>query len=156
MANSHVLITSQTLGSSTPSVTLNNFGGYRDLQIVIDGTQTANTSLYVRFNSDSASNYAWVRMFGDGSTPGSSYNASSTFVYPGDIGPGKSNVMINVMDYSATDKHKVVLSRSNIPGNYVFQTTSRWANTSAITSITISGSSNIETGFSFYLYGVIA
>jgi hypothetical protein len=63
------------------------------------------------------------------------------------------------MDYSATDKHKTVLSRNNVAGGGVDAFANRWANTAAITSVEV----RVSTGGQFFatpttlsLYGVIA
>jgi hypothetical protein len=61
------------------------------------------------------------------------------------------------MDYSATDKHKTVLSRANNAANGVTAIAGRWASTSAITSIVLTfQSSSLATGSTVALYGVSA
>jgi hypothetical protein len=61
------------------------------------------------------------------------------------------------MDYSATDKHKTYLSRSNNADNGTTALTGRWANTSAITTVAISSQTgSIRTGTSISLYGIVA
>ena len=59
------------------------------------------------------------------------------------------------MDYSATDKHKTVLIRANHPGETV-ACAGRWANTAAITSITINTASTFVIGSVFSLYGIVS
>ena len=65
-----------------------------------------------------------------------------------------------IMDYSATDKHKTVLVRGNYDqpsvGRFVEAQASRWANTAAINSIAVSSTSNLGVGSRIDLYGVIA
>jgi hypothetical protein len=61
------------------------------------------------------------------------------------------------MDYSATDKHKTVLTRNNITDNNVTAIASRWANTAAITSVTVlSPSSTITSGSTISLYAIVS
>jgi hypothetical protein len=63
------------------------------------------------------------------------------------------------MDYSATDKHKTVISRFGSAARETQATASRWANTAALTSINFfqeSGGVTFSTGSTFSLYGVIA
>jgi hypothetical protein len=76
-------------------------------------------------------------------------------------GTGVANTQMNLiahfMDTSATDKHKTVLTRFNDAGNEVAAAAFRWADTNAVTSITIgqdSGSFNI--GSTFALYGIVS
>jgi hypothetical protein len=67
-------------------------------------------------------------------------------------------LIFQVMDYSATDKHKTALSRTNIARNFVAAHANRWASTTAVTSINVFGNrgSNLAAGSTFNLYGVIA
>jgi hypothetical protein len=61
------------------------------------------------------------------------------------------------MDYSATDKHKTGLHRYGIPSDSVLTTATRWASTSAVTSLLVfprTGSFNI--GSTFNLYGIVS
>jgi hypothetical protein len=62
-----------------------------------------------------------------------------------------------VMDSSATDKHKTILQRSNRAGANVQAQAHRWANTSAVTSITalVPGGS-FASSSKFYLYGIVS
>jgi hypothetical protein len=63
----------------------------------------------------------------------------------------------NIMDYSATDKHKSTLSRSGQGNGWVFASSGRWANTAAITSLQIiEPSQTITSGTTLSLYGVVA
>lgn len=152
-----VALYSTTLATATATTTVSGIPPtYRDLYIVVSSPQAANTSLQVRFNSDSSSNYSWIRMYGDGSTTGSSVSTSNTFIYPGDLGPGRSLTTLNIFDYSAVDKQKTALGRSNVPGNYVFTTASRWASNAAVNTVAISGSSSLEAGTSIAVYGIKA
>jgi hypothetical protein len=61
------------------------------------------------------------------------------------------------MDFSATDKHKTFLSRNGQAAGLVIATAGRWANTSAVTSMSVNiNSGTFSTGHTFNLYGVIA
>jgi hypothetical protein len=144
-----------TLGASTTSVTFSSIPAtYRDLILIFDGANTAGiTDLYIRLNGDSTSgNYPGVRMSGDGSNP-SSTTANTTAMRVGFISTGRTNAIIQIMDYSATDKHKTVLSRSNIPTSTVDANVGRWANTAAITSVNIFGGT-LASASTVSLYGI--
>ena len=127
---------------------------YRDLDLVIDGTISAGGGEVVRinFNGDGTSgNYPAVFMDGNGSTTTSSTdNRRFGLMYP-----TRTNIIAQLNDYSTTDKHKTWLSRANGPANAVFASAGRWANTAAITSISIFPDANgFATGSTFSLFGI--
>jgi hypothetical protein len=130
---------------------------YRDLVLVVSGQSTAaNANMQARFNSDAGSNYSWVFMGGDGSSTFSGTGSGTS----GDWGnfPNAQSVSVfQIMDYSATDKHKTTLVRSNTTATYAIAYANRWANTAAITSIslTVSGVANMfAAGTTLSLFGI--
>ena len=162
MANAHVLISSQTLGSTAASVTFNSFSGYRDLRlVVVSSYNVADSAFIIQFNGDTTNgNYVSVFAQGNGSTT-ASFTSSSTgaeigfYPYPN---TGLGTVTADIMDYASTDKHKIILTRSGVADGHVRMVTSRWASTAAITSfvLTTSNSAVFSVGSKFYLYGVLA
>lgn len=145
-----------TLASAASSIVFSNIPAtYRDLILVVNGTQSANQYVAVRYNSDAGSNYTYIRM-----TDGPA-SASGTESF-GRLGVGNPQdrflVVANIMDYSATNQHKTWLSRSNIPANFVGAIAGRWANTAAITSVNVltTTADTYAIGTTFSLYGVIA
>lgn len=155
-----------TLQASSSSV---NFTGipstYRDLILTLTGSpsDTSYPVIALRFNSDSGTNYAYVGMTGNGSTAGAGSNGSQNYLSIGQgygTGPNTSsifNTVVYIVDYSTTNKNKLVLSRNNVAGTGVEAQSSRWANTSAITSISvITTSGAFAAGSTFSLYGRIS
>jgi hypothetical protein len=151
-----------TLGSSASSVTFSSIPAtYRDLILIHSSKHTfaGSTSVRdsgIRFNSDSGSNYLRVNMDSKIDS-GTATETSIALIYgrvDGNFVPG----IVQIMDYSATNKHKTVLYRSGAANDYVYAQAARWANTAAVTTITIapSGSFQIIAGSTFALYGVIA
>jgi hypothetical protein len=143
-----------TLASAASSVVFSSIPAtYRDLIVVITGTENANQYIAVRYNSDTGSNYSYVRM-----TDGPA-SASGTETF-GRFGIGNPTfrflVIAQIMDYSATDKHKTWLVRSNIPQDYVGAQAGRWANTAAITSVNVltTTADTFAIGTTFALYGI--
>jgi FAD/FMN-containing dehydrogenase len=66
-------------------------------------------------------------------------------------------ITVQVMDYTATDKHKTALVRSNNAAFGVEAHAVRYASTSAVTSLLVFPSSgNWAAGGTFSLYGVVA
>jgi hypothetical protein len=154
-----------TLGSSASSVSFSSIpASYRDLIIVtnilsptVDGCDFA-----LRVNGDTGTNYSYVRMYGGSAATGSDSSASATNI-SGGFGLGNNTttpapVTIQIMDYSATDKHKTFLTRLNDMGrSWSAAFASRWANTSAVTSVQVLTTvNNFAAGSTFSLYGVIA
>jgi len=135
---------------------------YRDLVLVIGSAKSvlSNPAVVARFNSDSGTNYPYVRMTGNGSTAGAAAISSDTFLnLAAAFGINTSDnatILIQIMDYSATDKQKTVLSRSNLTSAGVEGIAGRWASTAAITSISVflTSSNSFAAGTTFSLYGI--
>jgi hypothetical protein len=149
-----------TLGSAAAGVTFSSISGsYRDLRLVINGGVTSGGVARWTFNGDTTSTYVWVSLEGDGATASSTSNgntygtfANNTIVWTTTLTTVAS---LDIMDYSATDKHKTVLSRTARPDNAVSDMTLRWPSTAAITSMNVyAGASTWLAGTSFALYGV--
>jgi hypothetical protein len=157
-----------TLGSAANSVTFSSIPAtYRDLILVIRGSSSSNSYVSARFNSDTGTNYGYVSMIG----ANTAYSNSSTHdrIYLSD-NEQKANalylIQMSVMDYSATDKHKTALTRTNsqtailtgpVETPAVYASAHRWANTAAITSVAVNNlTGNFNSSTTFNLYGVIA
>jgi hypothetical protein len=156
----YIPLATVTLGTATASVTFSSIPAtYRDLILVIQGTNTSSGNSRLQVNGDSGNNYNQVRMYGAGGLPGSdsASNIASLDMSSMSTSSGYQAV-IQLMDYSATDKHKTILSRtqeSNISA--VLANAGRWANTAAITSVTtFTAAGSYASGSTFSLYGVIA
>jgi hypothetical protein len=156
----YTALATTTLVSAASSVTFGSIPAtYRDLILVYNGSLTGNAGHTIRFNGDSGANYSVVAMFNNASAAFSSQTGLSPSVVLQD---SSSQVLIvsQIMDYSATDKHKTVLSRTNTKNagtDYVEALASRYASTSAITSILYFPSADqFAAGSTFSLYGVIA
>jgi hypothetical protein len=149
LANTTVAVAAASITfSSIPST-------YRDLIVVFNGTTLIDDGVGLRFNADTGSNYSNVRMFGNSGGTGS--DTSTTTRIPTTAGNSslRTAFISQVMDYSATDKHKTVLNRNNITDNNVAAIAGRWANTAGITSVTVlSPGSVITAGSTITLYGI--
>ena len=156
------LIASNVLSSSASSVTFSSIPAtYRDLVLVVDGTGSSATQFVsLRFNGSFASEYTNVTAEGNGTNavssaggPTGQLNASNER-YP--FTTTASNIIFQIMDYSATDKHKTVLIRANGAANSTVMTAGRWASTSAINQVQVLFGANFNSGTSFYLYGIVS
>jgi hypothetical protein len=145
-----------TLGSAASSVTFSSIPAtYRDLIFIYNGTTAIDDGVGARFNGDTGSNYSQVRMFGNSGGAGSDSGTNTRIVQTAGNTSLRTAFVSQVMDYSATDKHKTVLTRNNITDNNVTAIAARWANTAAITSVTIlSPGSTISSGSTIALYGI--
>jgi hypothetical protein len=162
--NTYTPLATVTLGGSDSEIVFSSIPAtYRDLILVINGKASVPgaDSAVMRFNSDTGSNYSNVRMVGTGSSA-TSYADTAAFAYIG-IPTNSStafSIITQIMDYSATDKHKTLLSRHGQADGWVTAHAGRWANTTAITSVSVlvpTGSTwTYQTGMTMSLYGVIA
>lgn len=148
-----------TLSASASDVTFGNISGsYRDLIIVarIDGS--VNTELFIEFNG-STTGYTSRRMQTTGVSVGFNTHTGPAMrlVGNGDIMTDDTfSAIIELHDYSTTDKHKPVLSRTN-SSNGLDICAGRWTNTSAITSVRlIPNSGTFEAPSIFSLYGIVS
>jgi hypothetical protein len=154
----YTLIDSVTLGSSAASVTFSSIDqSYGDLILVADvlasGTEA---SLSIRFNGDSSGVYNKVTMLGEGGAAQSAYNAGDTaLIAVFATSTARASMIVQLNDYSATDKHKTALIRFDRANRESGALASRFPSTSAITQIQVLTSSNQYAATStFYLYGI--
>jgi hypothetical protein len=151
-----------TLGAAASSITFGSIPAtYRDLICVVVATGSTTLQGRIRLNADTGSNYNSGRMSGSGSaaTSAGAVNQSSgnLSVIAQATTTGALQMNINIMDYSATDKHKTIVSRADQAANGTEAFITRWANTAAVTSVQIlTSTGNWASGSTFALYGVIA
>lgn len=155
--NTYTALATVTLGGSDSEIVFSSIPAtYRDLIIVIAGAASGATSPSVQFNSDTGSNYENIRLFATPSTYSSqAFNAS--YGSTGYMNTEQSQVRIQIMDYSATDKHKVAIGRNGNTDTLRLEAT-RWANTAAIHTVTVrmDGAQTYSTNTVMSLYGIVA
>ena len=152
-----------TLATNTTTITFSSISqAYRDLVLVCNGKSSTSTAqASITANGNSGANYSYIFAGGNGST---TLSQSSTGQSSYAFGNGRSyintspgwNLVVNFMDYSATDKHKSLVARENHSDLGTDMWAMRWANTAAITSLTITGNGTFATGSTFALYGIAA
>lgn len=159
MPSTYTPIATTTLGSTTASVTFSSISGtYTDLVIVCGNLKyvTGDDDAFVRFNSDTGTNYSWTQLNGSGATASSNRGTSTSGIRSinGMSTTDVGTTIINVQNYSNTTTNKTTLSRhsTTFAGAFV----GLWRNTAAITSVTIInlGAGGFATGSTFTLYGV--
>jgi hypothetical protein len=158
---SYIALATTTLSSSASSVTFSSIpssvGGValRDLVVVYNGSVPGGGDLRAVLNSDGGSNYSFIQMSGDGSSTFSSSAGNTFLIFTFTAGVGETSMIANIMDYSATNKHKTCISRGNQATGRTMAYATRWANTNAITSMSIShAAGNLPSGARLSLYGI--
>lgn len=144
-----------TLSSAASGVTFASIPStYKDLVVVFRGSPTSGNFIRFIFNSDTtATNYFEVAMssYNNGF---SAANNNNRFAY---AWGGQDSFRAQIMDYSATDKHKSVLVRNGNAANDDVARAGRWANTNAINSVRVEiESTTFASGCVFSLYGIAA
>ena len=143
---------------------------YTHLQIryIVRTSQTASGytygEAYVQFNSDTASNYSYHLLAGNGSS--ASAGGLANQVQMGQIDTALNNItasvfgvgVIDILDYANTNKNKTIRTLGGLDNNgagVVTLSSGNWRNTNAVTSIKILPYSNGFTQYSqFALYGI--
>jgi hypothetical protein len=163
MASTYSQISTTTLGSSTASVTLSNIPQtYTNLVLIttVSSARSGNASTYLRLNGDTASNYSFTVLYGDGSSAFSTRGSSQTEIWYGQTNGFSTTNAIGqyayINQYSNISTFKSVISRGGHAGQLVFTGVGLWRSTAAITSITIFGEGgfNLIAGNTFTLYGI--
>jgi len=162
-------IATTTATGSTADVTFSSISqDYTHLQLrMIIKNHTANTNqTRIQFNSDTASNYSWHQLRGDGASATSSAGTSTAFSFVGNhpstaVASAFAVYVVDILDYKDTNKYKTIRSLggydlNNTDGN-VFMNSSNWRSTSAVSTIRIyPGADSFGQYSSFQLYGVKA
>lgn len=149
-------IATTTLGSAAVSFTFSSIPStYTDLELVFAGTDSAFGSLNIQLNGDTATNYSYTILTGDGTTAASSRGTSVAQMNLGVTGTSQSVSKFFFMNYANTTTYKTVLGRGNIASNQVRAGVGMRRNTAAITSITVQGTS-LQIGSTLTLYGIKA
>jgi hypothetical protein len=169
--NTYVAIATQTVsGTSTQSITFSSIPStYTDLVlVVVGGTASQGDNIFLRFNSDSGTNYSYTELRGNGSAASSARASNQNAAYlQSAIGGGATlgqNYIANIMNYSNTTTNKTVISRANqadgstsYPGVGAY--VNLWRNTAAITTVLLGrtgAGASLQDGTVVSLYGIAA
>jgi hypothetical protein len=151
-----------TLSASTASITFAGIPtGYKHLQVRSISYASNGSYLRTQFNGDTAANYSWHLVSGQGSSAFTDVGTSDTSM----AGPSQANSanifcasIMDVLDYANTNKYKTARylggKDQNGSGNIALHSGS-WRNTAAVTSITFFSSGvDFPIYTQFALYGV--
>lgn len=158
-------IATTTLGSAASTIAFNSItGSYTDIRLILVGTSSANyTNIYMRFNSDSGTNYSETKIFGNGSTASSNRQSNSNQIqinYNGMITANPTLYEVDIFSYAGSTNKTALATGSEDYNGSSFGTTNRtvglWRNTAAITSISLNAQGgNFATGTTATLYGIL-
>lgn len=162
---SYESIATTTVGSGgSSSITFSSISGsYRHLQLRHSATNSSADRFFkIQFNADTATNYSYHYLQGNGATTSASAATTQSFGVCGLVPNSTTYAGIgitDVLDYSNTNKYKTTKSLSggdmNGAGGYLNLYSSNWRSTSAITSITLTPSTGDFSEYSsFALYGI--
>jgi hypothetical protein len=152
----YIPLATATLASASASVVLGSIPAtYRDLVLIVNTPPIAGDQLVLRFNGDTGNNYSRQYMEsifgGTGAAAG-----TNDFAYVGAFGGDQASLIVNIMDYSVSGTQKSFLARGDA-AIVTKATALRWANTAAITSVTVRlVSANLPIGTTINLYGIAA
>ena len=166
------LIAKNTLGSDTASLTFSSIPqtGYTDLVLICttrsDRGGVANGKILVTFNS-STSNYSYRRLLASNTTvqsaSASSLSSFDACSFTGCSAGNTSNTFgsteVYIPNYTGSTNKAISatsVSENNGTNGYLVALAGLWADTSAITSMSIAEQSgyNFKSGSSFYLFGI--
>jgi hypothetical protein len=162
LANSYESISTVTVGSGgSSSIDFTSIPAtYTHLQIRAIGIGTGFAYSYLGFNSDTATNYSYHQISGDGATVSAAGGGSTTLIYTLQ-GASSATIpasgVIDILDYANTNKYKTVRLLAGYDKNgtgELFFRSGNWRSTSAITSIKISPNTSFAQYSSFALYGI--
>jgi hypothetical protein len=162
MANTFELIEAKTLASATSAVTFSVIPTtFTDLVVKVSArSNTAEDNGWFRLTfNGSSSGYSYKRLYGAGSgTPGADSSADVSPVSGNGTTSTFGNAEIYIPNYlSSSNKSASIdgVGENNATKAYSALSALLWANTAAITSVTITSPySTFETSSTFYLYGV--
>jgi hypothetical protein len=158
-------IATQTLASTSTLITFSSVPStYTDLQIIVLCQGDVASALNVLLNNDNtAGNYSWLKMIGNGSAAQSANNNSR-----GNLSFGIDNgiptstsfalCLINLFSYTSTDKFKSVIGQWS-SNSETETTTQLWKSTSAVNRVDLrigGGTANFSVGTTVTLYGIKA
>lgn len=163
MPSTYTPIATYTAPSAQSSYTFTGIPNtYTDLVLVSFFKNTGGAGNFkIQFNGDTATNYSFTNLYGNGSSASSGRQSSQTSAI---IGQADSTQLLlntcNIMNYANASTYKTLISRSSDNGNTYSSTgaiVSLWRKTpETITSITLFSDSNLAVGSTFTLYGIKA
>ena len=163
-AGSYDLLETQVLTTDETSITFSSLGDYaadyKHLQIRMAARGNTTANLVTVINADTASNYNWQVIEGDGSTATSATGVSASYIFNAvttAITDGFNAGVVDLLDVYNTNKYLTIKTLSGVTGgpNYAHFASGTWQSTASVTSIELKRVSGLLTiGSRFSIYGV--
>jgi hypothetical protein len=155
-------IATTTLGSATTTITFSTIAAtYTDIKCVWVGTTASAADITLTFNSDTGSNYSQTYIDGTGTSAISGRLTSQTKIYLYPNGGTSTTIPsyygFDVFSYAGST-YKTLLTEGNGDKNGsgdIARQVALWRSTSAITTITLTSTSNMSIGTTATLYGIL-
>jgi hypothetical protein len=163
----YIRISGDTNGGTPTSVTISSIPStYKHLRLIISANlNSSSQEIFIRFNSDTASNYAWGETKGTNGTATWNGGSSDSVMY---TGGGKlfasfehSYIIMDLYHYANTNFYKTAFFSSDESvtnsaggGGEINKNVGIWKSTSAVSSITFLVTSDSFDSYSYALYGV--
>ena len=167
-ASSYSSIATANGNGSSTAITMSSIPStYTHLQIrgILHSGRTAGTDagLTITLNSDTAANYSWHRLTGDGASATSSGGGSKSEILNDDIAANNTNVnyytgfVIDILNYADTNTYKTLRALWGHDRNgagRICLLSGNWRSTSAVSSLTLTTDTNFSSYSSVALYGI--
>jgi hypothetical protein len=158
-------IATTTVGSGgTATITFSSIPAtYTHLQIRYFAKNTsADYTIRAQFNSDTAANYSYHGLYGDGANDAAYAGASQTFMQFGNNADTTTSVfaagIIDILDYTNTNKYKTIRALhgyADSSSNTIMMTSILWRNTARIEALWLNcWDGSFASGSRFSLYGL--
>jgi hypothetical protein len=164
--NSYESIASVLTSSSTSEINFSSIPStYSHLQIRMYTLQDTQANVYLQLNGDTASNYYWHEIFGDGSAASTGWSSGAVnhikTGYTHNNGTSMSGQSVTtILDYANTSKKKTVNAFTGSQVNatqtgYVLNRSGHWTGTAAISSLRFfSQAGNFKANTRIAVYGI--
>ena len=165
MPSTYEPIATSTLTSAVSTFQFTSISStYTDLILVMQpALSVSNNAIYLDFNNDTATNYSWTALTGNGSSATSARASSqglgsvaNDVLYPVST-LGNTTITIHIQNYANTTTNKTYLVRGGQAASAAQALVGLWRSTAAINAIKFYASaSNFSIGSTFTLYGIKA
>ena len=164
--STEVALATTTLSSAASTITFSSIPGtYTDLRLVISNakiTATTGFYIYLRFNSNTGTNYSFTSLYGSGSSVSTANTTSQTSLATMVLADLSTTlptfVTADIFSYAGSTNKTVLMTCSNDKNGsgYVERSVGLWRQTSAITSITmLLDGSTFQADTTATLYGIL-
>lgn len=161
MATTYDKVATTTVTVAAATITFSSIANsWTDLKLVFNGIGTTANSGLLTFNGDTASNYSWTYLAGNGSSGFVSRASNQTSLLMNGGALSTTNPSLSTVDifsYTGSNYKSALINDNQGDQSSIFRFATLWRSTSAITSITITASSlTFAAGTTATLYGIKA